>query len=378
MKTKFKTYKTLIIIISVFTLLSCTENQSNKKVNKINKDLLKTYVLTNANGVYVKILNFGAKVMSIKVADKDGNIGDIVLGYDTPEEYINGNPYFGAIIGRYANRIANGKFSLDGKEYSLSKNNGNNSLHGGPGGFNNVIWDVIEYKNDDENHFVKLKYFSKNNEEGYPGNLTVYVKYTLNNDNELIINYEASCDKKTIINLTHHSFFNLKDGGKSTILEHVLKINADRYTPINKDFIPTGEIARVEQTPMDFTSPVAIGKRINDDFEQLHFGKGYDHNWVLNQENDSLNFAAEVYEPVTGRKMDVYTTEPGIQFYSGNFLDGTDIGKSHVEYKYRSAFCLETQHFPDSPNHPNFPSVVLNPGKKYHQQTIYKFSIIKK
>lgn len=378
MKTKFKTYKTLIIIISVFALLSCAENQSDKKMNKINKNLLKTYVLTNSKGVYVKILNFGAKVMSIKVPDKEGNIGDIVLGYDTPEEYINGNPYFGAIIGRYANRIANGKFSLDGKEYSLSKNNGNNSLHGGPGGFNNVIWDVVEYKNDDKNHFIKLKYLSKNNEEGYPGNFFVYVQYTLNNDDELIINYEASCDKKTIINLTHHSFFNLKDGGKSSILEHILIINANRYTPINKNFIPTGEIASVKLSPMDFTAPVAIGKRINDDFEQLHFGKGYDHNWVLYQGNDSLNFAAEVYEPVTGRKMDVYTTEPGIQFYSGNFLDRTDIGKNHVEYKYRSAFCLETQHFPDSPNHPNFPSVVLNPGEKYHQQTIYKFSVIKK
>lgn len=375
MKTKFKT---LIIIISVFALLSCTGNKANKKMNKINKDLLKTYVLTNAQGVYVKILNFGAKVMSIKVPDKEGNFGDIVLGYDTPEEYINGNPYFGAIIGRCANRIANGKFSLEGKEYSLCKNNGKNSLHGGPGGFNNVIWDVVEYKNDKENHFVKLKYFSKDNEEGYPGNLSVYVKYTLNNDNELIIDYEASCDKKTIINMTHHSFFNLKDGGKSTILEHVLKINADKYTPINNDFIPTGEIVSVKHTPFDFTEPVAIGERINDDFEQLHFGKGYDHNWVLNQGNDFLTFAAEVYEPVTGRKMDVYTTEPGIQFYSGNFLDGTDIGKNHVKYQYRSAFCLETQHFPDSPNHPNFPSVILNPGEKYHQKTIYKFSVVKK
>jgi len=345
-------------------------------MNKINKDLLKTYVLTNARGMYVKILTFGAKVMSIKVPDKEGNPGDVVLGYDTPEEYVNGNPYFGAIIGRYANRIANGKFLFDGKEYSLCKNNGNNSLHGGPGGFNNVIWDVVAFKNDNANHFVKLKYFSKDKEEGYPGNLTVYVKYTLSDGNELIIDYEASCDKKTIVNLTHHSFFNLKDGGKSTILEHVLKINADKYTPINKELIPTGEIASVKQTPLDFTTPVAIGKRINDDFEQLHFGNGYDHNWVLNKGNNTLNFAAEVYEPVTGRKMDVFTTEPGIQFYSGNFLDKTDIGKNHVEYKTRSAFCLEAQHFPDSPNHPDFPSVVLNPEKEYHQKTIYKFSVI--
>ncbi len=345
-------------------------------MNKINKELLKTYVLTNAQGVSVRILNFGAKVMSIEVPDKEGNFGDIVLGYDTPEEYINGNPYFGAIVGRYANRIANGKFSLDRKEFSLCKNNGNNSLHGGPGGFNNVVWEVAAFKNDNKNHFVKLKYLSKDKEEGFPGNLIVYVKYTLSDDNELIIDYEASCDEKTIVNLTHHSFFNLKDGGKSSVLGHVLKINADKYTPINKDLIPTGEIASVKQTPLDFTTPVAIGKRINDAFEQLHFGNGYDHNLVLNQGNDSLSFAAEVYEPVTGRKMDVYTTEPGMQFYSGNFLDKTDIGKKNVEYNNRSAFCLETQHFPDSPNHPDFPSVVLNPGEEYHQKTIYKFSVV--
>jgi len=345
-------------------------------MNEINKDLLKTYVLINAHGVSVKILTFGAKVMSIKVPDKEGNFGDVVLGYNKPEEYINGNPYFGAIVGRYANRIANGKFSLDRKEYSLCKNNGNNSLHGGPGGFNNVIWDVVDFKNNNESHFVKLKYFSKDGEEGFPGNLMVFVTYTLSEHNELIIDYEASCDKKTIVNLTHHSFFNLKDGGKSNVLDHVLKINADKYTPINKELIPTGEIASVKQTPLDFTTPVAIGKRINDDFEQLHFGNGRDHNWVLNKGDNTLNLAAEVYEPVTGRKMDVYTTEPGIQFYSGNFLGKTDIGKNQVEYKTRSAFCLETQHFPDSPNHPDFPPVILNPEEEYHQKTIYKFSVI--
>ncbi len=345
-------------------------------MNEINKGLLKTYVLTNAHGLSVKILNFGAKAMSITVPDKEGNPGDVVLGYDTPEEYINGNPYFGATIGRYANRIANGKFSLDEKGYSLCKNNGNNSLHGGPGGFNNVVWDVVDFKNENESHFVKLKYFSKDGEEGFPGNLMAYVTYTLSEDNELIINYEASCDKKTIVNLTHHSFFNLKDGGKSNVLNHVLKIDADRYTPVNKELITTGEMARVKQTPLDFTTPFAIGKRINDDFEQLHFGNGYDHNWILNQGNDTLHFAAEVYEPVTGRKMEVYTTEPGIQFYSGNFLDKTDTGKNNTEYKSRSAFCLETQHFPDSPNHPDFPSVVLNPEEEYQQKTIYKFSVI--
>jgi len=342
----------------------------------INKDLLKTFVLTNAHGVSVKILNFGAKVMSITVPDKEGNFGDIVLGYDTADEYIKGNPYFGAIVGRYANRIANGHFSLGRIEYTLCKNNGNNSLYGGSGGFNNVIWDIVNFKNENKNYFAKLKYLSKDGEEGFPGNLMVYVTYTLSDDNELIIDYGASCDKKTIVNLTHHSFFNLKDGGKSNVLDHVLKINADKYTPVNRELIPTGEIVSVKQTPLDFTTPMAIGKQINDDFEQLDFGNGYDHNFVLNRGNNALHFAAEVYEPVTGRKMEVYTTEPGMQFYSGNFLDETYFGKNHIEYKNRSAFCLEAQHFPDSPNHPNFPPVVLNLEEKYQQKTVYKFSVV--
>jgi len=360
----------LTILILSLTIISC-----NNDMKKTNKDLFKTYVLTNNQGTYVEILNFGATVMSIKVADKEGNIGDIVLGYDKPEEYIDGNPYFGAIIGRYGNRIAKGKFSLNGKEYTLFKNNGNNHLHGGPGGFHNVIWDVTDYKNDNKNHFIKLKYFSKNGEEGYPGNLTVYLKYTLTESNELIIDYETDTDKKTVLNLTHHSFFNLKDGGKSDVLGHKLKINADKFIPVNSELIPTGEISNVEGTPMDFTVLTTIGERINKNFEQLQFGRGYDHNWVLNDGNDSLKLAAEIYEPESGRKMEVYTTEPGLQFYSGNFLDGTDIGKNHVKYQFRTAFCLEAQHFPDSPNQTNFPTTVLNPGEKYFQRTIYKFSV---
>ena len=368
---KSKKSKLLTILILLLTIISCKND-----MKKNNENSLKTYLLTNKNNCCVEVLNFGATVMSIEVPDKNGNISNIVLGYDNPEEYIEGNPYFGAIIGRYGNRIAKGKFSLNKKDYQLAKNNGNNHLHGGPGGFHNVIWNVEDYKNDNENHYIKLKYFSIDNEEGYPGNLTVYVKYTLSENNELIIDYEASCDTKTIVNLTHHSFFNLKDAGKSTILNHELKINADKYIPVNSELIPTGKITYVKSSSMDFTTSVAIGKRINEDFEQLHFGKGYDHNWVLIQNDSSLNLAAEVYEPVTGRKMEVYTTEPGLQFYSGNFLDGSDIGKDSTKYQFRTAFCLEAQHFPDSPNHDNFPSTILNPGEKYKQKTIYKFSIV--
>ncbi len=367
---KYIFLKISIISVTLLSLFSCGGNRKQK----IDKSKLKTYLLTNNHGMSVEILNFGGKVMSLKVPDREGTPGDVVLGYDTPAEYINGNPYFGAIIGRYANRIAGGKFTLAGKEYTLPKNNGNNCLHGGPGGFNNVIWEVTDYKNDDQNHYLKLKYISKDGEEGFPGKLTVFVTYSLNDDNELKIDYLATTDKKTVVNLTHHSFFNLKDDGKTPITGHILKINADRYTPINRDFIPTGEIAPVKGTPMDFTRLVAIGQRINNDFVQLRYANGYDHNWVLNKTGDSLTLAAEVYESVTGRRLQVFTTEPGLQFYSGNFLDGSDKGKNGVAYQFRTAFCLEAQHFPDSPNHPAFPTTVLNPGEEYRQTTIYKFS----
>ncbi len=360
-------YALFFLLIIVF---SCgRENKTNNM-----KKQLKTFILSNKTNCSVKITNFGAKIMSINVPDKDENIDDIVLSYGTPEEYIGGNPYFGAIIGRYGNRINKGKFVLNDTEYSLATNNGNNHLHGGPNGFHNVIWNVVEYKNDDDQHFVKFKYFSKDGEEGYPGNLTVYVKYSFTNENELIIDYSASCDKNTIINLTHHSFFNLKDAGKSDILEHELKIFADSFTPVNNELIPTGQIIEVKETPMDFTDFSTIGKRINDEYLQLQYGNGYDHNWVLNKTSDSLSLAAIVCEPVSGRKMEIFTTEPGLQFYSGNFLDGSDIGRNNTKYNYRTAFCLEAQHFPDSPNHKNFPSTVLQAGKTYKQKTIYKFS----
>jgi len=345
-------------------------------MKKINKDELKTYSLTNDNNCSVMITNFGATVMSIKVPDKSGTIGDVVLGYETPEEYIDGNPYFGATIGRYGNRISAAKFILDGKEYSLPVNDGNNHLHGGPQGFHNVIWNVKDYRNDKNKHFIELGYVAEDGEQGYPGRVDVTVRYSLTDKNELIIDYEAVTDKKTIINPTHHSFFNLKDGGKSTILNHRLQILAENYTPVNGELIPTGEIKPVEGTSVDFTECTEIGKRINNDFIQLQYGKGYDHNWVLTKKAGYLALAAVVSEPESGRRMEVYTTEPGMQFYSGNFLDGTDRGKKGVRYEYRTAFCLEAQHFPDSPNHENFPSTVLLPGQKYTQRTIYKFSTV--
>ncbi len=363
--------KSILFLFPIIVFSCISENKTNNM-----KDQLKTFTLSNSSNCSVKITNFGATIMSINVPDKNEDIGNIVLCYDTPEEYINGNPYFGAIIGRYGNRINKGKFVLDGTEYSLATNNGNNHLHGGPVGFHNVIWEVVEYKNNDNQRFVELKYFSKDGEEGYPGNLTVYIKYSFNDENELIIDYRATCDKNTIINLTHHSFFNLKDAGKSDILGHELKIFADSYTPVNDELIPTGQIIEVKGTPLDFTDFSTIGKRINDEYLQLQYGKGYDHNWVLNSTSDKLNLAAIVSEPVTGRKMEVFTTEPGLQFYSGNFLDGSDIGEDSIRYNHRTAFCLEAQHFPDSPNHKNFPSTTLKAGETYKQKTIYKFSII--
>ncbi len=361
--------KYILLFLLIIVFYCGRENKTN-----IMKKQLKTYILSNKNNCSVKITNFGAKVMSINVPDKDGNIDNIVLSYDTSEEYINGNPYFGAIIGRYGNRINKGKFVLNDTEYSLAINNDNNHLHGGPNGFHNIIWDMVEYKNDDNQHSIKFKYFSKDGEEGYPGNLTIYVKYSFTDENELIIDYNATCDKNTIINLTHHSFFNLKDAGKSDILGHELKICADSFTSVNNELIPTGQIIEVKETPMDFMEFSTIGKRINDEYLQLQYGNGYDHNWVLNNTSDSLSLAAIVREPISGRKMKVFTTEPGLQFYSGNFLDGSDIGEDNTKYNYRTAFCLEAQHFPDSPNHNNFPSTILKAGKTYKQKTIYKFS----
>ncbi|MGC8828550.1 MAG: aldose epimerase family protein [Verrucomicrobiia bacterium] len=330
------------------------------------------YVLKNNKGMTVKIITYGGIITELLVPDRNGKFNDVVLGFDDLRGYLKGHPYFGAIVGRVANRIAGGKFKLGDKEYTLAKNNGPNHLHGGIKGFDKVVWDAEPiYRSDGVG--VKLSYLSPDGEEGYPGNLSVTVVYLLSNDNELKIEYKATTDKETIVNLSNHSYFNLLGAENGLILDHELFINANYYTPVDDTLIPTGEIKPVEGTPLDFRKPTKIGTRI----EQVKVGdnpSGYDHNYVLNGGGVKLDLAAQVYEPTSGRFMEVYTTEPGVQFYSGNFLDGTLTGKKGVVYKKHHGFCLETQHFPDSINHPNFPSVVLKPGQMYTQTTIYKFS----
>jgi aldose 1-epimerase len=332
------------------------------------------YILTNAHGLEVRVINLGGIITSLRVPDKNGKLDDIVLGFDNLDGYLENKPYFGAIIGRYANRIANGKFTLDGHEYTLAKNNGSNSLHGGLKGFNKVIWQAEPFRNH-QGMGVTLSYTSKDGEEGYPGNLRVKVTYTLTEKNELAIDYEATTDKATPVNLTQHTYFNLAGEGSGDVLAHELRLNADRFTPIDKNLIPTGEIRSVKGTPLDFTQPATIGARINDPYDQLVIAHGYDHNFVVTGKDDSLQFAARVREPKSGRVLEAYTTEPGIQLYSANFLDGSVIGKHGHAYKQREAFCLETQHFPDSPNHPDFPSTILRPGNTFHSRTVFKFSV---
>lgn len=333
------------------------------------------FVLENSNHLEMKVTNYGGIVVSLVVPDRDGNMDDIVLGYNQLEAYVKHNPYFGAIIGRYGNRIGNAQFTLEGQKYTLAKNDGENNLHGGIKGFDKVVWDAKPVMDDDYVGLI-LKYLSKDGEEGFPGNLDVTVKYILNNDNEFRIDYRATTDKTTIVNLTNHSYFNLAGEGSGDILGHEVVINAERFTPVDETLIPTGELAPVEGTPMDFRIPTAIGARIDADYEQLKIGKGYDHNFVLNKDQEgAMTLAATAYEPASGRFMEVFTTEPGMQFYTGNFLNGM-IGKSGKPYNFRNAFCFETQHFPDSPNKPEFPSVVLRPGEEYKTTTIYKFSTI--
>ncbi|MBN2411048.1 galactose mutarotase [candidate division KSB1 bacterium] len=330
------------------------------------------YTLVNTNGLEAQITNFGATIVSLKVPDKTGKLDDVVLGFDNLKDYIEHRNFFGATVGRYGNRIANGKFTLDGVEYNLAANNGPNHLHGGIKGFDRVIWDA-EIVNTTEGQALQLTYVSKDMEEGYPGNLTAVVTFSLTTDNGIKIEYEATTDKKTVVNLTNHSYFNLKNEGE--ILDHVVTINADKMIPVDEGLIPTGELQSVDGTPFDFRKPTPIGARINADDQQIRFGGGYDHSFVLNKESgSSLSLAARVSEPTTGRIMEVYTTEPGMQFYTGNFLNGSVTGKYGRVYEKRNAFCMETQHFPDSPNKPEFPSTVLEPGQKYSTVTIYKFS----
>lgn len=328
------------------------------------------YTLTNRNGLQAKITNYGAIVVSITTPDRRGQMTDVTLGYDNLQGYVQDATYFGAIVGRYANRIAKGRFSLGGSVYTLAQNNNGNHLHGGLRGFNKVVWNAAS-RTDAVGAHLKLSYLSKDKEEGYPGNLSVTVTYTLNNANELKIDYLATTDKETVLNLTNHCYFNL--AGAGNILGHELKINADHFTPTDKTSIPTGELRSVKNTPFDFTRSTLIGARIEAQDEQLLFGNGYDHNFVLNKKSGVLALAAEAYEPMSGRVLQVLTTEPGVQFYSGNFLKDVQ-GKAGKVYQKRDGFCLEAQHFPDSPNKPQFPSVVLKPGAAYKQTTIYKFS----
>ena len=328
------------------------------------------YTLTNTNGLRAKITNYGAILVSLEVPDRDGNLADITLGYDNLDDYVKRGAFFGATVGRYANRIGGAKFVLDGTEYKLAANNGENHLHGGIKGFDKVVWKLDDLKTESNKAVVKMSYISEDGEEGYPGNMACTVTYTLTEDNELKISYEAETDKTTVVNLTNHSYFNLAGQGTGDILGHELTLNADKYTPVDEGLIPTGEIRSVKDSPMDFTLPTPIGSRIKQ------VGDGYDHNYVLNSGPDlsGLALAARVYEPTSGRVMEIYTTEPGVQLYTGNFLDGTLTGKAGKVYKKHYAFCLETQHFPDSPNKPNFPSAVLLPGQKYTSVTVHKFS----
>ena len=329
------------------------------------------YTLSNKSGMEVAITDFGGTVLSIKVPDRNGKIGDAVLGYDTLDGYETGKAYFGATVGRYGNRIAGGRFSLDGKEFPLAKNDGENHLHGGIRGFNKVLW-TADSASGKSGPSLRLHYLSKDGEEGYPGNLSLQVVFSLTDANGLKIEYTATTDKKTVVNLTNHSYFNLAESG--TILDHKLTLRASRFTLVAPGLVPTGELRSVAGTPFDFREPTAVGARIDQDDEQLKLGKGYDHNWVLDADaNGTPALAATLYEPTTGRVLETWTTEPGIQLYTGNFLDRTIDGKGGRSYEHRSAVCLETQHFPDSPNRPDFPSTTLAPGKKYHTVTIYKF-----
>jgi aldose 1-epimerase len=329
----------------------------------------------NKNGIEVQAINYGAIITSLKVPDRTGSLADVVLGFDDPSRYWGtpSPPFFGAIVGRYGNRIANGQFVLNGKTYPLVKNNGPNHLHGGTRGFDKFIWDVTTKETPQGSSAIFTR-TSPDGEEGYPGNLAVRITYTLTDSNQLIINYHATTDKATPINLTQHSYFNLAGEGSGDILGHELMINADRYTPVDDTLIPTGELAPVAGTPFDFRKPTAVGARIDQDNDQIKKGKGYDHNFVLNKKGVGPTLAARVTDPKSGRTMEVATTEPGVQFYTGNFLDGTLKGKNGHTYAHRAALCLETQHFPDSPNKKNFPSSILEPGKSYDTTTIFTFS----
>jgi aldose 1-epimerase len=371
----------ILVCLSATALIGCASaSRSHTQVTQQSFGKTKEgtgvslFTLRNAQGAEARISNYGGIVVSLKVPDRDGKFGDVVLGYDSLDDYLTETPYFGALIGRYGNRIARGRFTLDGQTYKLATNNYPNALHGGIKGFDKVVWQPMILASAD-GPSLKLSYLSKDGEEGFPGNLSVTVVYTLLEDNALRVDYTAVTDKDTVVNLTQHSYFNL--AGKGDILGHVVMMPADKFTPVDSTLIPTGELRPVEGTPFDFRHATAIGARINQDDEQLKFGKGYDHNWVFNKQVGEFTRMARVLEPTTGRVLEVFSTEPGLQFYSGNFLDGTLKGKGGWVYQFRNGFCMEPQHFPDSPNQPQFPSVVLKPGQTYKNLIVYKFSVEK-
>ena len=363
-------------------LLSVSSLQAESKMEKkpfgqlSDGQAIDLYTLTNAHGMQVAITNYGAAVVSIKVPGRQGKMDDVALGYDTLDGYVSDKAFLGATVGRYGNRIGHAKFTLGGTEYNLAKNNGENTLHGGKVGFNKKVWQAREVPSGGEQS-LELSYVSKDGEEGYPGTLRASVTFTLPNDrNALIIDYRATTDKTTVVNLTNHTYFNLSGEGHGDILKYQLELDASHFTPVDQTLIPTGEVLATKGTPLDFSKPVEIGARINDNDPQLKFGKGYDHNYVLDRNGKpGLIEAAEVFDPQSGRVLQVYTTEPGIQFYTGNFLQGEEHGKGGKVYTYRSAFCLETQHFPDSPNKPSFPSTELKPGQEYRSTTEFRFSV---
>jgi aldose 1-epimerase len=330
------------------------------------------YLLRNSAGMQARITNYGGTVMSLTAPDRNGTFADVVLGYDKVADYVKASPYFGCLIGRYGNRIAKAKFSLDGKEYGLAANDGPNCLHGGLKGFDKVLWKAQPVQND-QDAALELRYLSKHLDEGFPGNLEVVARYTLTEDGSLRIDFTATTDRKTIANFTHHSYFNL--AGKGDILGHKLYLNAARFTPVDATLIPTGELRAVAGTPFDFRQPTAIGARIDADDEQIRLGRGYDHNWVLDKAEGALGLVARAFEPVSGRALEVLSTEPATQFYTGNFLDGTIVGKGGWRYPKRAAFCIEPQHYPDTPNQPSFPSVLLSPGETHKSTISYRFFV---
>lgn len=375
----------LALLAGCLTMTSCSskkENTADEQKPGIEKttygqlpdgQTADLFTLRNAAGMTAKITNYGGILVELTAPDKEGKFEDVTLGLDSLSSYVKNNPFFGALVGRYGNRIAKGKFTLDGKPYTLFVNNMGNHLHGGKVGFDKVLWTATPVEGDEP--ALKLAYTSKDGEEGYPGNLSVTVTYTLQKDNALKIDYQATTDKPTVVNLTNHTYFNLTGGAKRDVMDHVLTLNADRFLPVDETLIPTGKLQPVSGTPFDFTKPTVIGSRINDSTDtQIKYGGGYDHAWVLNGEAGSLKKAATVYEPTSGRVMEVSTTEPAVQFYTGNFLNGKVVGREGFPYKKRYALCLETEHYPDSPNQPSFPTTTLRPGETYKTTTIYQFS----